>query len=200
MTEVRNGKHRLTEPPAHHRLPCVGGEQWALSVRMWDRKGDAFASRLCEDFNAIAAPLTQLWDRTASCLGSGLRWQSLAATGWHWVMAGFYTCKDFSLWQWVNNIKCAAHVSRAGDVHGLGQAFRMALYALGILHKLPGFAEREKRGNWSVPSLETWHQNAGWLQQPESICRKFQVTLNTSLRNSPQFQVKGQQSGIGTIP
>lgn len=25
MTEVRNSRHRLTEPPTHHRLPCVGG-------------------------------------------------------------------------------------------------------------------------------------------------------------------------------
>lgn len=73
----------------------LGGEQSALSVRMWDRKGDTRASRLCEDFNAIAAPLTQLWDRTASCLGSGLRWQSLAATGWHWVIAGVLHLQRF---------------------------------------------------------------------------------------------------------
>lgn len=39
--------------------------------------------------------------------------------------------------------KWVTYASRAGHVHGLGQAFRMALHALGVLHELPGLTGRE---------------------------------------------------------
>lgn len=81
----------------------------------------------------------------------------------------------------INNIKCAPYVSRAGYIHGLGQAFWMALYALGILHKLPRLTDRRKKRNSSVPPLEALLQNAVW------VSLKFQVTQITSLRNAKQF-------------
>lgn len=72
-------------------------------------------------------------------------------------------CGEWAGWWWVilvglqlmrgDDIKIAPYASSAGHIHGLGQAFWMALHTLGILHELPGLSERRKTGNWSAPSL-----------------------------------------------
>ena len=65
------------------------------------------------------------------------------------------------------NIKHAAYASSAGHVHGLGQAFWMALHTLGVLHEFSGLSDRRKAGNWSVPSLQTLLPNAVWVHLSE---------------------------------
>lgn len=86
-------------------------------------------------------------------------------------------CREWVGWWWVilvglqlmrgDNIKIAPYASSAGHIHGLGQAFWMALHTLGILHELPGLSERRKTGNWSAPYLQSLLPNAVWVHLSE---------------------------------
>lgn len=86
-------------------------------------------------------------------------------------------CGEWAGWWWVilahlqlmrgDNIKRAPYASSAGHIHGLGQAFWMALHTLGILHELPGLSDRRKTGNWSAPSLQSLLPNAVWVHLSE---------------------------------
>lgn len=65
-------------------------------------------------------------------------------------------------WMWI--AARGSYPSCAGDVHDLGQAFWVALYALRVLHKLPWLAERRKRKPVS-PSLIHCCRNTNHLSE-----------------------------------
>lgn len=70
------------------------------------------------------------------------------------------------------------YASRAGHVHGLGQAFRMALHALGVLHELPGLTLQEVALLHALPvtaDIPAGHAVL-WLWAPAALWRAERVT------------------------
>lgn len=87
----------------------------------------------------------------------GRPWQLRVTGSRSWVCSCEAPPRDV----WLNDKKHAPYASRAGHVHGLGQALRIALDALRVLHKLPGLAGGGERKVVSVTRGPCFRMVAG---------------------------------------
>ena len=185
VADVRNSEGWWSVCPVHSALIC--GLRPGITVCIWglDREDESSSQAGHMPTSPQSQPLMAVRrDGTGSSVGSGLD-GGLAARGWWWwvILVGLQLMCG-------GNIKHAPYASSAGHIHGLGQAFWMALHTLGILHELPGLSDRRKTGNWSAhPYRPCFQMLSGFT------CLKVQVTPISSLRKTKQFYVKVKRLG-----
>lgn len=114
-----------------------------VTTRIWgvDRDGDCPCQTECGPMSTLSRPLT-------AGLGAGLVGGPGSPRRHGVILEGVQLTGG-------DHIKRAPYASHAGHVLGLGQALRVALHTLGILHKLSRLPGRGEDGHWSVSSPDT---------------------------------------------
>lgn len=176
-TDVRNTEGCLWVCPVH-RAPwsVVWGRASPRASGVGQRRGMPVPAGYVLTSPQSQPPTAVRW-HGLKC-GRGVCWMRVpVGTGWRGWGSSLWAMAD--VW---GDIKHAPYVSRAGHVHGLGQAFRMALHALGVFNELPGLSDGRRR---ETGQCRPWRPCCRMLSG--FTCLRAQMTQITSLRKSRQF-------------